>query len=83
MKKVKVEICVGTHCTMMGAMNILELIDDMKKEYQDQGIEVETVKCYQHCKENRVAPIVKINGDIIENATSERVMAKITEVIKG
>jgi NADH:ubiquinone oxidoreductase subunit E len=83
MKRVKVEVCVGTHCTMMGAMNIIELIDDMKREYQDQEIEVETVKCFQDCKEARVAPVVVINGDKIHNATAERVMAKITEVIKG
>lgn len=83
MSKVKVDVCVGTHCTMMGAMNIIELIDDMKQEYPEHDIEVHTIKCFDACKVADVAPIVKINGDTIHNATSERVMEKIMDVIKA
>ncbi|HYH02978.1 MAG TPA: (2Fe-2S) ferredoxin domain-containing protein, partial [Bacillota bacterium] len=61
MKTVKVQICVGTHCTMMGAMDIYEIVNNMNEEYQEQQIEVEMVKCFGDCKTNQ-APVVMVDG---------------------
>jgi len=83
MKRIAVEVCVGTHCTMMGALNIMELIGDMQREYRDRDIDIECVKCFGNCKDDRDAPVVMVNGDKITRATSERVMAKISEVINS
>jgi NADH:ubiquinone oxidoreductase subunit E len=82
MKTVKVAICVGTHCTMMGAMDIYESITEMKEEYQQQHIEVELVKCFGVCKSND-APVVLVGDRRITSATSEKVMETIMEVWKA
>lgn len=81
MKTVKVQICVGTHCTMMGAMHIYDFIQALQSEYSNQEIEVELVKCFGDCKSNE-APLVFVNGQKIVSATSEKVMETIMEVGK-
>lgn len=78
MKTVKVQICVGTHCTMMGAMDLYEMVNNINDEYPDQQVEVELVKCFDDCKTNQ-APVVTVDGKKITSATSEEVMALIRE----
>lgn len=81
MKNVKVQICAGTHCTMMGAMDIFEVVDHINEEYPDQQVEVELVKCFGNCKANQ-APVVVVEERKIISATSEKVMEIIREVGK-
>lgn len=76
---IKVKICMGTHCTMMGNLNLQEDLESLQLEYPEQ-IEIEAVKCLKHCEANG-APVVEINGEIIVNARSQKVVSKIIEVI--
>lgn len=83
----KVKVCVGSSCTLLGSMNILDQIDDLKEiisedaeNYNDEELEVEAIKCLGFCKEKEkenVAPIVVIDDEPIFNATSQIVMEKI------
>lgn len=48
----KVEVCVGSNCTLLGAMIILDQLDDLKEiiaqdadSYRDEEILVEAHKC--------------------------------------
>jgi NADH:ubiquinone oxidoreductase subunit E len=82
MKTVKVSICVGTRCTMMGALDIYESVTEMQEEYQGQRIEVELVKCFGVCKSHD-APVVLVGDRRITSATSEKVMETIMEVGKA
>ncbi|HOP73662.1 MAG TPA: (2Fe-2S) ferredoxin domain-containing protein [Bacillota bacterium] len=79
MKPVTVQICVGTHCTMMGAMNLYEALQSM----QEEGLEItiDLVRCFGDCKANE-APVVVVNDKKIVSATSEKVMEYIMEVGK-
>jgi len=82
----KVKVCVGSNCTLLGSMNILDQIDDLKEiisedldNYNDEELEVEVVKCLGFCKETneKVAPIVVIDDEPMFNATGQTVMEKI------
>lgn len=82
----KVKVCVGSNCTLLGSMNILDQIDDLKEiisedldNYSDEELEVEAVKCLGFCKETneKVAPIVVIDDEPMFNATGQTVMEKI------
>jgi len=79
MKPVTVQICVGTHCTMMGAMHLYEVLQSM----QEEGLEItiDLVRCFGDCKTNE-APVVVVNDKKIVSATSEKVMEYIMEVGK-
>lgn len=81
MNTIKVQICAGTHCTMMGAMDIYEIIQNMQSEYENQVIEIDLVKCFGDCKVNQ-APVVMVNDHKITSATSEKVMEYIMKVGK-
>jgi NADH:ubiquinone oxidoreductase subunit E len=76
---VRIKVCMGTHCTMMGNLNLQENLESLQIEYPGK-IEIEAVKCLKYCEENG-APVVDINGELIKNATPEIVISKIIEVI--
>ncbi len=42
--KIDVEICVGTRCTMMGALNLGVMLEDVASEMNEE-ICIEYVKC--------------------------------------
>ncbi len=79
MKTILVQICFGTHCTMMGAMDILESVHGMKEEIHDYNIQVEIVKCFGDCKADH-APVVIVDQQRLNSATTDQVMARIMEV---
>lgn len=72
---INLKICMGTHCTMMGNLNIEAAIEGLQEEYPGQ-IEIQPIKCLKFCKNNQ-APVVELNGEIITNATVERVVSEI------
>ncbi len=87
----KVKVCVGSNCTLLGSMNILDQIDDLKdimqddfENYSDEELEVEALKCLGYCKEtnNNVAPVVVIDDEPMFNATSQTVMEKIVNKLR-
>jgi len=83
-KKIKVEICVCTQCVMNGAMDIIESIEGMQKLKtqikMNTQIEIATNKHIGEGKHSDKSPIVKVNGEIIENADSQIVMSKILKM---
>lgn len=87
----KLKICAGSNCTLLGSLSILDQIDDLKEiisedadNYSDEGIEVEVIKCLGYCKETKeqVAPVVVIDGEPMFNATSQAVMEKVVKKIR-
>ena len=84
MKTVTVKICFGTHCTMMGAMDIMESVNEMKEEMGAEAVEVqvEIAKCFE-CKVPANAPIVIVGDQQIIMATAEKVMAKIMDEVNA
>jgi NADH:ubiquinone oxidoreductase subunit E len=84
MKTIPVQICFGTHCTMMGAMDILEAVTELKERMTDCLIEIEIVKCFGDCNSDRFAPVVVVSGERFNSATTEQVMARImSEAIRA
>jgi NADH:ubiquinone oxidoreductase subunit E len=87
----KVKVCVGSNCTLLGAMNLLDQIEGLKEIISEQPenyihdpLEVEAVKCMGVCKETTepVAPIVVIDGEMIIQASGQVVMEKIIDKLR-
>lgn len=78
---VKVEICVGSHCSLVGALNILETLEELEQEYPDQ-IEINRVECMDRCGDIKNAPIVRVGDDLITSAQTQVVISKVMERIK-
>ncbi|NJP39835.1 hypothetical protein HCH52_02040 [Oscillospiraceae bacterium HV4-5-C5C] len=86
MKKVIVEVCAGTRCTISGSMDIVANIENLLSTYDEEGkpmydIEVRNVPCQHDCeKDGSLAPVVIVNGEKIVCASSDQVMNRISEL---
>lgn len=79
MEKIIVKVCMGTTCFVRGGSNLQELNDIIPKKYGDK-VEIERSQCLGLCSinwEHSKEPYVKINDDIINEATVEKVLEAI------
>ncbi|HPO02437.1 NAD(P)H-dependent oxidoreductase subunit E [Treponema zuelzerae] len=79
-EKIKVVICSGTACFVMGASEILLLEESLPEDLKDK-VEIEGATCLGLCKDskNGKAPFVTINGEVMTEATLPGVLQKIQE----
>lgn len=87
----KIKVCAGSNCTLLGSTRILDQIEDLKDiisedadNYNDEELEVEVIKCLGFCKETdkQVAPVVVIDDKPMFNATDQAVMEKIVSKMR-
>ena len=74
--KIKVEICLGTTCYVLGSFRLSALEEQLPPELKDR-VEVVGCACLDVCHDRNYgnAPFVRINGDrIVDNATIEKVI---------
>ena len=79
MEKVSVQICTGTTCFVMGGANLQELMDIIPRKY-GQKAEAVGCSCLKICSTElnyAKAPYVKIDGEVITEATVEKVLETI------
>ena len=83
MEKIQIKLCAGTACFVMGAPQIQALEFAAPADIADK-IEIKEVRCMNHCSKGNgynKGPFVEVNGEVIEEATFEKVVAKIRELI--
>ena len=83
MEKIEVKICAGTACFVMGAPQVQALEFNAPTDIADK-IEIVEVRCMNHCHNGQSynkGPFVEVNGELIEEATMEKVVAKVREII--
>lgn len=76
----KVKVCVGARCTMMGSSNMLDAIERLQKRYFEEGeLTIIHENCLGVCKEMGIdhTPVVSIDGDIITSAKPQEVCEEI------
>lgn len=79
MTKIDVKVCLGTTCFVMGSSNLQELIETVPAKYGDK-VEVLGVPCLGLCSidwEYSRAPYVKVDEDVVYEATVEKVLNTI------
>ena len=83
MKKMQLEICCGTTCYMMGANRLLYIENEVAPELRGK-FEVKALPCMGLCNEKELsgAPYVKLNGQVIENATAEKIYEKMRALLE-
>ena len=85
MDKVKVEICCGTACYLLGAEKLMNIEEALPEECRGK-VEIEARTCLDLCERDNLggAPYVRFNGsEIMGRATPERVTARILELAEG
>ncbi|MDD3420669.1 MAG: NAD(P)H-dependent oxidoreductase subunit E [Candidatus Gastranaerophilales bacterium] len=83
MSKIDVEICIGTACFVMGANKLQDLEELFPPEWENL-VDVKASPCLNLCSNNEYskAPYVKINGEVLSEATVEKVMQEIEKNLK-
>lgn len=79
MKKITVKVCLGTTCFVMGSSNLQSLTEIVREKY-GEAVEVEGSPCLGVCSTNwefSKAPYVKVNNEIVQEATVEKVLEEI------
>lgn len=82
MEHVKVEICCGTACYLLGAAKLLGLENRIAPAMR-KYVEFEANGCLGRCEDDRIggAPYVRFNGkEFMANATPDTVLARIREL---
>lgn len=86
MQKVTIKICSGTSCFVMGAAHIQALEFNPPEDIADK-IEIIEVRCMNLCKDATAkynhGPFVMVNDDLIEEATFEKVINKVREILRN
>lgn len=83
--KVSVKVCLGTTCFVKGSSNIQDLMNIVPQKYGDK-VEVIGVPCLQLCSidwQDPKAPYVKVDDEIVKDATVEKVMQVIERHIEN
>lgn len=83
MDKVKVEICCGTACYLLGAMHLMKLEARIPEALKSR-VEFEAKGCLGLCNDDKLggAPYVRFNGsESMSGATPDKVLARIRELL--
>lgn len=84
MEKIKVKICQGTTCFVMGGSVIKEMLDTLTEKYGDK-VEVISIRCLEACHENdsfSKAPYVFVDDEKVSSANLEKVISVIESKLK-
>ena len=79
MKKVEVKVCLGTTCFVMGSSNLQSLTELIPQKYGDK-VDITGSACLGVCSTNwefSKAPYVKVNDEIVQEETVEKVIEEI------
>ena len=82
---IKIEICCGTACYLLGAANMMNIEEELLAEWRGK-VEVEAKTCLELCERENLggAPYVRINDtEIMSQATPEKLLTRIGELIEG
>ena len=85
MNTIKVEICCGTACYLLGAAKMMN-IEDLLPEDCRGRVEIEAKTCLELCERENLggSPYVRFNGsEVMSQATPEKVLSRIRELLEG
>lgn len=74
-KTVKVSLCAGTTCYVMGGKALLDLEDRLPDDLIGK-VKIDGSNCLGLCREG-TPPFVKIDGDPLDQATEDRIIAAV------
>lgn len=68
MQTIVIEICVGSACYLLGAQDLLEMIEGLPPEIKEK-VDLRGASCLKACGKG---PNIKVNGELMSNITPEK-----------
>lgn len=83
MKKIKVKLCCGTLCYVMGGAELQALPDMLPDDLKDK-VEFSSTTCLDYCNdyEDENPPFVEIDGDYMAEASPGKVLDKVRTLVR-
>lgn len=84
MEKVKVKICQGTTCYVMGGNVIKSMLKVLAEKFGDK-VEIISARCLGNCSESDSfsrAPYVYVEDEVISSANLDKVIKAIEKRLK-
>ncbi len=81
MEKIKLRLCAGTMCYVMGGAQLME-IEDMLSEEEKQYLEITLSPCLQRCNGADTPPFAELNGQMITGVSKETLLRIIKEELR-
>jgi len=78
LEKIKLEICSGTSCHLMGAFDLHQAIEALESKYK-QYLEINPITCLGKCGQG---PNVRFNGEIYTHVTPDQLKNLIEKKLK-
>ena len=85
MKKVKLQVCNGTTCFVMGGADMQNMLDQLMVKFKD-CLEIERVRCLNACSLSdnfAKAPYANIDGQLVGNANFQTITKIIEEKLSN
>ena len=82
-QKIKIRVCQGTACFVMGASELMEAFENMPKEWNDV-LDVAAVPCLNFCNDRSEIgsmPYVTVNDVPYAGMTSVKLRAMIKQLV--
>ena len=81
MEKMKITICAGTTCHVMGGGHLYDLAERLPEDLRGL-IEVEGQRCLGYCSEegHGKPPYVLVNGELVADASYSTILQKIRAI---
>lgn len=86
MGKIVIEVCAGTHCSMMGSMDIVSAIEslvELKESGVQCDIDIQMTPCMEICERGAFSPVVRIDGEVVLRAEAETIMSRLLDKSKS
>lgn len=83
-EKIVVKVCLGTTCFVMGSANLQELVEIIPDKYGDRVAVMGSPclgLCSMDCKFAK-APYVKVDDEVVKDATVEKVLDVINRKLQ-
>jgi len=81
MSKIKITICLGTTCHLLGSSHFQNILQELPESLRDH-IEIKWERCLGYCSSDiGNAPYVLINEQLMHSATLPQIVEKIEALL--
>ncbi len=82
MDKIKLKICMGTMCYVMGGAELKDFIETLSQEIK-QHLEISFSSCLGYCNEKQDPPFIELNGKMLAGISKSNLMQILKEEIRN
>lgn len=82
MEKIRLKLCAGTMCYVMGGAQLME-VGDLLTDDEKQMVEITMTPCLQQCNGQEKPPFAELDGEILVGISKVTLLRIIKEKIKN